>query len=956
MKNVFILYFLILITNLWSQNPFYLRIDKSVGLPSNSVYDIRQDQNGFMWFATNKGICKYDGTRFTSFSNPAQSNKAGSNLVEDSLGQMWYINFDGYIFHTKKDDLVSIPLKSSVGYMPFGILNKNLISVQKNKIVVKDFITYRTKKIFPLTPHPVITVFTTQNFTYILGNKLYQIDKNLKFRTFALPSSFNQRKSSCNMRAIGEKLYIFEKTGGQYFVFKNQEFEQHQIAEKNFLIQNISVIDNDIWLCSTAGLARLRNDKLEKFYQNTNIAYIFKDNAGNYWISALNEGLLLVSDFKKTMVPTFETPITLFQKNDNLFFGSISNGLWGYDIKKNQQILVSKNTNNHEIYLAKSFGEYSFTTASGFSVYDKQNNLLAFEPFAVKDVTPIDHKYFAMVASGFVAVFCLNDNIKSSWDDFYHKKPLTATSKSLKEFRIQESIKGKSVAYNSVNETIYFSTNEGLFMQTKTAFLELKYRNKDFFLNNISTYKNFIIGCTADGQFYTVDSDNTIVAMPIAGINPETINRFKLIKNNLYLFTDNEIFSFDLVAKKLEIVLTDNQNFDVSDIEFIDNKLVFATKKGLIIKENKATIAKELPKLILNKIVINDTEVYQKIPSKLTYDQNNLAFNFSVLNYNAETKYPISYSINNKKWYSLAENSKTLILNELSPADYTICFRIYDKNKTNFQEISTRFEIGKPFWKTFWFLMLLITIGFLFCYWVYRIQIKNIMKINAEKLEKSELETNYNKSKLKAIKSQMNPHFFYNALNTIQSYILSNDKRLALEYLSKFSNLTRTILEFSEKDLVSVSEEIETLTLYLDLEKARFDNNEMTFEIKTENIFDPEIIKIPSMLLQPYAENALKHGLLHKSGEKKLTVLFKKQDNLLIVTIQDNGIGREKSGFINKNKTNKRNSFATEAMTNRIDILNQQKDVKISIEIIDNKNIQNQSIGTTVLFHIPINS
>ncbi len=287
----------------------------------------------------------------------------------------------------------------------------------------------------------------------------------------------------------------------------------------------------------------------------------------------------------------------------------------------------------------------------------------------------------------------------------------------------------------------------------------------------------------------------------------------------------------------------------------------------------------------------------------------------------------------------------------MSPDDYEIKLKIDTKNSTEIKTI--HFKIKKPFWLNTFFL---IGIGILFLvliYSFYKWQIRKLKRKNELLIEKVNLEKNLNQSKLKAIKSQMNPHFFYNALNTLQSYILSNEKKQAIEYLSKFSNLTRTILELTEKDYISVNEEIKTLKLYLDIEKARFEDD-FKYEINTNSDLDNEHIKIPSMMLQPYVENAIKHGLLHKKDNKELKISFEKNNDILKITIDDNGIGRQKSGELNTIKNKNHNSFATEAMQNRIDLLNQYNHNNISIVITDKTNFLKQSIGTTVTFKIPI--
>jgi LytS/YehU family sensor histidine kinase len=248
----------------------------------------------------------------------------------------------------------------------------------------------------------------------------------------------------------------------------------------------------------------------------------------------------------------------------------------------------------------------------------------------------------------------------------------------------------------------------------------------------------------------------------------------------------------------------------------------------------------------------------------------------------------------------------------------------------------------------------MILLLLLLAYSVFRWQLKKTKRENQLILDKINLEKDLNESKLIAIKSQMNPHFFYNALNTIQSFILSNDKKQALTYLAKFSALTRKILVMTEKENISIAEEVKTLKLYLDIEKARFEEN-FNYEINISENIDSENTKIPSMLLQVYIENALKHGLLHKKGLKYLEIKFSENQENILIEIIDNGIGREKSSALNAIKKKNHTSFATRAMKNRIDLLNSNKKEKMKIEIIDVYNQKDQSSGTKVSIKIPIN-
>ena len=356
--------------------------------------------------------------------------------------------------------------------------------------------------------------------------------------------------------------------------------------------------------------------------------------------------------------------------------------------------------------------------------------------------------------------------------------------------------------------------------------------------------------------------------------------------------------------------------------------------------------------MVLNEVIVNGKKRNVKGLTELNPRENDISFNFSTLSFIQNQSYPVFYKINDDDWKSIDENTKNLKLSSLSSGDYNIQLAVNYKNKIHDVQV-LKFNIGKPLWLSNLFIFSTILVVLFLFYTYYQYQIQKIKKQNQLLLEKNQLEKNLNLSTLKAIKSQMNPHFFYNALNTIQSFILSNDKKQALHYLSKFSSLTRNILEMSDKEFVTIAEEIETMTLYLDIEKARFEKD-FEYKISTENISDENQLKIPSMMLQPYLENAVKHGLLHKKGTKELTILFHKNEDDLIINIEDNGIGRKKSSELNAIKNKKHQSFATNAMQNKIDLLNKNKTHKISIEIIDKMNLNEVSMGTLVSIKIPL--
>ncbi len=209
-------------------------------------------------------------------------------------------------------------------------------------------------------------------------------------------------------------------------------------------------------------------------------------------------------------------------------------------------------------------------------------------------------------------------------------------------------------------------------------------------------------------------------------------------------------------------------------------------------------------------------------------------------------------------------------------------------------------------------------------------------------------------SSLKVLQSQMNPHFIFNALNSVQDLVLLKDIRNSNRYLGKFSDLIRKILLSSKEQFISLTEEIEILSLYLDLEKLRF-GDEFLIDFKNEiSEEESELIKLPAMFIQPYIENAIKHGLFHKQGTKKLGVYFlKKGANMLECTIEDNGIGQEKAKIMKEKNLHLHTGFSTEAINERIRLLNETLEHKIILSITDLYNGK-EPIGTKVTLLFPI--
>jgi sensor histidine kinase YesM len=956
--RILLISFFILVSNLGiAQNPYAITIDKTSGLPSNSVYDIFQDSMGFMWFATGKGLCRYDGTHFKTFTSDSQTSKSGSCIAEDAFGRIWYANFDGYLYYVEKGKLKALPQENSLGYFRFGIINNELFLIQPGAVLVYDLNTLKIKTKHKITDKYIRFCYATKEKFYVLADCLYEVSVQNYFKKHTLPNDFYKNINTPIVNVWNNKLVINSKSNPTYYFFDKGKFSKSELKNSPEFVQNTAITENIIWICTPNGMYKndLLSNKNKTYFTDQNISYIFKDKHNNYWISTLNNGVLFIEDFTNNFINLQPRPNALTLGKKEIYIGAEKDLIYKLNCKDLKTEIIHETKSNHSIsqIFSDTINEKLFFTSFKFNILNSKNQITNEFGIAVKDVKKVDNKYFSYAASGILGLFYVDNQLKSSWDNIFKKNKKEGFS-GFNQALLVTNTNGKSTAYNAINNTIYFATNNGLIaITTDGKNKELKYNNESLFLSKIQNYKDKIIGLSTSEKLYSINSNNTIFAFKLPNfIEKEKFNRFFIRGRFCYLFSENSIYEYDFETQNTKKVMSLSSDIEATDVILKDNRLFFATSKGIVIKNRKEIGNFPKPKLIINEILINGIRKEPHQLNSLRTDENDISINFSTLSFIPNESYSVDYKINNSDWKALDSTTKNLKLFSLSSGSYTILIAInYNNQKIDFQQL--QFEIKKPFWLSYLFIFISTIVLILLFYVFYKYQIGKIEKQSQILLEKNELEKNLNLSTLKAIKSQMNPHFFYNALNTIQSYILANDKKQAVNYLSKFSSLTRNILEMTEKEFISISEEITTMSLYLDIEKARFDAD-FEYEINTKNVSNLDY-KIPSMLLQPYIENAVKHGLLHKNGFKKLAIVFSKNNDKIRIEIDDNGIGRQKSSELNAIKNKNHNSFATNAMQNRIALLNKNTTNKITVDFIDKLNQSKQSLGTRVVIEIPIN-
>lgn len=223
-------------------------------------------------------------------------------------------------------------------------------------------------------------------------------------------------------------------------------------------------------------------------------------------------------------------------------------------------------------------------------------------------------------------------------------------------------------------------------------------------------------------------------------------------------------------------------------------------------------------------------------------------------------------------------------------------------------------------------------------------------RIRRREAEKKELEHRLMQMEMKALRSQINPHFIFNAFNSIQKYILKNERDNANDYLVKFSQLMRSILELSKQELISLDEELAAIRLYLEIESMRFKHT-FAYSINVSREVDQQSIRVPPLVIQPFVENAIWHGLLLKEGNKELRINAFNNDNETVVEIDDNGIGRAAAAKF-KNQALHHKSFGMEITQDRLKVLNKAWGINIEFKIEDKTGPGGESFGTKIILYI----
>ena len=924
----FILVFFWMPLGSFAQTFRYNQYSTLQGLPIDNVFTAAQDGDGFIWFSTDFGISRFDGYRFTNFFKE-------NGLANTAVIDIAYAGGDSLIFISYPNTVQAIHYDGRI-----NTLDKfSGSSLQK------------------LTKH--------YNQFYFLQRKvkLFGIFENGKMKQYDLNDYLHTQNTTINsIISLGERGVAFCTTKG-LFIKNGEEVKQYLENENvTYLAERsnktiVAVYNNNI----VEGDVNFNFKKLPyNLPQNYNVLHMVEDADGTIWFRADDKGVFKLENSKLEDV---SSRLGLQNKIVNSFFVDSEKNTWfctdgaGILFKK-KSAFVNYETqdglvNNKILSLLKHKNKLFIGTSNGLSI--KENNSITTVALP-KYSKGLNYVFKLLNTSNAEAGICTSNDYK-----------FLANGKEDKYF--------KNINYKNANLNVF--SNSSLFAWGKTeketwfTYESSLMRMVDNKIAGIFTMKSFPIqkvysmisygGKTwlgAKGGLFTTTNNNNFEKIDsIENTKIDLVFQFLADKKNrLWIATENGLFLYENKKyKKVQIGNTQSGNYCQSITEDNDGKIWCATWDGVFVIDDKNVLNYSTAEGIVSKIcntilydsatnniyigtdnglsevhknglfsfaIFNSVYINCKVAdsieikndNKLASHQNNLNFYFSLPFYQGISSLKYEYKLDNGEWNNTA--LPNIFLSDINTGSH----KLYVRAKKNGIVCTKRdavfsFTIAKPFYTTWWFwLIIFLASQFLF----YKTINHYNKKAREEKLQNKMQQAEYASLKQQAFTSLMNPHFIFNALNSVQHYVNRQDRKSANKYLSDFATLIRKNFDAAQKSFVSLEEELETIRLYLALEKMRF-SDKFDYEIILTPEAEEEEWMLPSMVLQPFLENSIIHGLMPLTTKGILTIHASVKNDALFVVISDNGVGMEKSKLY---KTNKKHvSRGMQLIKERLEIL-----------------------------------
>jgi len=956
------------------------------GLPSNTIRCIYKDSRGLMWVGTDDGLCLFDGKTFTTFTEEdGLVGKLIWDIVEDKNHNLWfscYANglsmYDGTSFtnYTTENGLVHNAIRT----LFIDDNNRLLIGTEDGLSIFANntFWNYTPSKENYKRDFQVMQFFKKNNEQYLLSRThgFYKINLSANFSVDSVTkchSGFQYIEQNGN--------YLYSVGIGLHNGISNTHFNNECNSKTKIstdIIWDFQHTKNKTYIASwgvnenLGGLLKWNNDTLINVSQQLGINSksvwsLFYDNQENHlWIGTIDDGLFVVNLSNPIIYSHLKTD------NNIIDIETAPNSKWLLTSTGLIKITPTDTTFFNDTYFIKGIKNYIKIKPylSSYPPYKNHFSKYFKSKIEYRKIKQYNNYIYVSTNVGLFQL-SLNGNILEYYpiriDDFILLKDGTLLhSRPYDNFYIYPSISDSlgNTVFNKaevntpkdINQILSVGGQPFLASWSKGLFVYETDNPKSFLNSNQFHHKNVShLAVNNKGQLFIGVKNGTVYKAEIR----KDFNVVDSIPN--HLITGNTIFFIEcfndalLVGtnKGLNIIQNNtvrflneeqgliNRNFTSSKIK--NDNLYIGTKNGLytihlpqLLKVNSIKENILISELSVNHKKIDSTNIrwfsYATKELTLPHNQNTIEITLKTNELYNNNKTKLRYQINNSNWITLDNNS--LFLTNLASNNYNIKVEISNLltgQKTIHQIINI--TIKKPYWNTLWFWFVIITLLAIITLIIYRV---NIKRIKQQEQFKADLNKRIAETRIEALQSQMNPHFTFNAMNSIQNFIIDNNIDDALMYMGEFSKLIRQTLDNSSEKHILLDDEIDYLKTYTTLENMRFDNRiDVTFELNKINAYD---VSIPPMLIQPLIENAFIHAFTDVERNYTLTVSFTKTPQHLICNVTDDGTG------VDTTKTVKHTSKALKIIEERLKLLGSTQQ-SVTITSI--------STGTTSTITIP---
>ncbi len=912
-----LLFFISYIITCKAQSAGYTAFTVNDGLPSNYIYRCIEDSKGFLWVATDAGMARFDGKRFQVFSmQQGLPDNEVLAVVKEVNGRIWVNSFkqSPAYFDYVKNRFINAKEDSNLSKINEGTLLMSAFSLPESGVQFVNeggSFVFKDNKLHAYYANQrndgfLIKVNKDGSELRLGGmnnpshslfeNKIYHLVGKKYVDSITLTS--NNIGEGFKVGLNNNNLYFFDLDKSRSFIYSNIKINPLRVHRDSITLsekfENFEFTEDFFYLLGISGTIYLINKKTLKYEAIVKGNYLpnslYNDSKGNIWICTIDKGLLL---YKKNRFSSVIFPESFKNRN----FLSITLTPDGRLLAGNfyGEIIEVKNGKVKVNYLPKKkliarqrkilFSQnriFSFSEAGVFADFK--------EPLTSRGKIP-----------GSKTAINFSDSIIIIGESTSLRKLNTITQK----FSPLNSMGKRITALTKFsNDVAYFGSTDGFYKYLYTKNITIPLNRRDPKLKEritaLCTTSDQLVWIATSGSGIVVVKDDKVllqISEKDGIINNSCRSLIAAKPGQIWLGTVGgiSIVNYKLSNGKLNFTIQNLSINDglpdntVNDMFYQNDTIYAATGNGISIIPDNIFISKFNIPVRLIRLSINQKENIISDKYDLNYDEQNIQMQFAGIELSGHFK-NLQYTLDNKKsWIDLFENTLTLQLNS---GHHTIKVRAVDVNGNISDEIlSIEFNIATPFWKAAWFwITLAIALQLLTIFLIVRWQKKRKKTRLAKDLavvQNASLEQ-------QAFTSLMNPHFMFNALNSIQHYINVQDRQNANRYLSDFASLIRKNFEAAQQSFIPLEQELENVKIYLRLEQMRF-TNRFTYKINIDDNLDLETWMIPTMMLQPLLENALLHGIMPSSVNGELIIDLKEASKNLLITITDNGIGIENS-------------------------------------------------------------